>query len=50
MIAASLREGDDLVDILLGKEADVNTKSRFLTVPVNGARAQRIRFHYSFQC
>ena len=31
MIAASLREGDDLVDILLSKEADVNTKSRFLT-------------------
>ena len=29
MIAASLREGDDLVDILLSKEADVNKKSRF---------------------
>ena len=29
MIAASLREGDDLVDLLLSKEADVNAKSRF---------------------
>ena len=28
MIAASVREGDDLVDMLLGKEADVNAKSR----------------------
>ena len=45
MIAASLREGDDLVDILLSKEADVNKKSRFLTVPVNGVRVQRIRLH-----
>lgn len=27
MIAASLREGDDLVDMLLSKEADVNAKS-----------------------
>ena len=27
MIASSLREGDDLVDILLRKEADVNVKS-----------------------
>ena len=30
MIAASLREGDDLVDLLLSKEADVNAKSRSL--------------------
>lgn len=29
MIAASLREGDDLVDMLLSKEADVNAKSRY---------------------
>lgn len=29
MIAASLRDGDDLVDMLLNKEADVNAKSRF---------------------
>ena len=29
MIAASIREGDDLVDMLLNKEADVNAKSRF---------------------
>ena len=29
MIAASLREGDDLVNILLSKEAEVNAKSRF---------------------
>lgn len=29
MIAASIREGDDLVDMLLSKEADVNAKSRF---------------------
>ncbi len=28
MIAASLREGDDLVDILLSKEADINAKSK----------------------
>ena len=28
MIAASLREGDDLVDMLLSKEAEVNVKSR----------------------
>lgn len=28
MIAASLREGDDLVDLLLSKEAEVNVKSR----------------------
>ena len=34
MIAASLREGDDLVDMLLSKEADVNAKSRFSTVPL----------------
>lgn len=27
MIASSLREGDELVDLLLGKEADVNIKS-----------------------
>ena len=27
MIAASLGEGDDLVDMLLSKEADVNAKS-----------------------
>ncbi|KAL9063409.1 MAG: hypothetical protein Q9161_009479 [Pseudevernia consocians] len=27
MIAASVREGDDLVDMLLGKEADVNAKN-----------------------
>ena len=27
MIAASLREGDDLVDLLLTKEAEVNVKS-----------------------
>jgi hypothetical protein len=27
MIASSLKEGDDLVDMLLGKEADVNVKS-----------------------
>ena len=27
MIAASLREGDDLVDLLLSKEAEVNVKS-----------------------
>ena len=29
MIAASLREGDDVVDVLLSKGADVNAKSRF---------------------
>ena len=29
MIAASLREGEDLIDILLSKEADVNAKSKF---------------------
>ena len=28
MIAASLPEGDELVDLLLKKEADVNVKSR----------------------
>lgn len=28
MIAASLREGESLVDMLLSKEADVNAKSR----------------------
>ena len=28
MIAASLRDGDDLIDLLLSKEADVNAKSR----------------------
>lgn len=28
MIAASLREGDELVDLLLKKGADVNAKSR----------------------
>ena len=27
MIASSLREGDDVVDLLLRKEADVNIKS-----------------------
>lgn len=34
MIAASLRDGDDLVDMLLAKEADVNVKSRSSTVPL----------------
>lgn len=29
MIASSLREGDDLVDLLLRKDADVNIKSSF---------------------
>lgn len=38
MIAASLRDGDDLVDLLLGKEADVNAKSRSSTVPLTTAR------------
>ena len=28
MIASSLQEGDDLVELLLKKEADVNAKSR----------------------
>ena len=28
MIASSLREGDELVDLLLKKEADVNCKSK----------------------
>lgn len=28
MIASSLPEGDELVDLLLNKEADVNAKSR----------------------
>ena len=27
MIASSLRDGDELVDLLLNKEADVNVKS-----------------------
>ena len=27
MIAASLRDGDDIIDLLLKKEADVNIKS-----------------------
>lgn len=30
MIAASLKEGDDLVKLLLHKGADVNAKSRFI--------------------
>ena len=29
MIAASVRDADDLVDIVLSKEADVNAKSTF---------------------
>lgn len=28
MIASSLRDADDIVDLLLNKEADVNTKSK----------------------
>lgn len=28
MIASSLREADDIVDLLLNKEADVNAKSK----------------------
>ncbi len=28
MIASSLKEGDELVDLLLSKEADVNMKSK----------------------
>lgn len=28
MIASSLRDADDVVDLLLNKEADVNAKSR----------------------
>ena len=28
MIASSLAEGDELVDLLLSKEADVNAKSK----------------------
>lgn len=31
MIGASLPEGEDLVDVLLSKEADVNAKSKFLS-------------------
>ena len=42
MIAASLREGDDLVDMLLGKEADVNAKSRFSTLPLLEAIARKM--------
>ena len=30
MMAASLREGDEIVDLLLNKEADVNFKSKFV--------------------
>lgn len=32
MIASSLREGDELVDLLLKKEADVNAKSEMLSM------------------
>ena len=28
MIASSLREADDIIDLLLNKEADVNAKSK----------------------
>ena len=31
MIAASLHEGDALIDLLLNKEADVNAKSMMLS-------------------
>ena len=36
MIAASLRDADDIVDLLLNKEADVNAKSKshFMQEPV----------------
>ena len=32
MIASSLKEGDELVDILLNKEAEVNAKSELSIV------------------
>ena len=32
MIASSLRDADDIVDLLLNKEADVNAKSKFYLV------------------
>lgn len=33
MIAASIREGDDVVDMLLSKEADANERSGFSSMP-----------------
>ena len=36
MIASSLRDADDVVDLLLNKEADVNAKSTsLLTLPLS---------------
>jgi hypothetical protein len=40
MIASSLREGDDLVDLLIRKDADINAKS---TSPRTDARHECIR-------
>ncbi|MCJ1273565.1 Ankyrin-2 [Puttea exsequens] len=39
MIASSLREGDDIVDLLLNKEADVNIKSSAKDIPNGGQTA-----------
>ncbi|KAL9134861.1 MAG: hypothetical protein Q9175_003951 [Cornicularia normoerica] len=41
MIAASLREGDDLVDMLLSKEADVNAKTLHFTASKNNLETAR---------
>lgn len=34
MIAVSLKEGDELVDLFLRKDADVNAKSTHLSLPL----------------
>ncbi|KAM0794613.1 gankyrin [Usnea florida] len=41
MIAASLREGDDLVDLLLSKEAEVNVKTLHFTASKNNIETAR---------
>ena len=45
MIAASLREGDEVVDMLLGKEADVNAKSTYLVFFSVFGNYRRLSFH-----
>lgn len=50
MIAASLREGDDVVDVLLSKEADVNAKSRVFHYDYISQKSFRKQRGAEFSC
>ena len=48
MIAASLPQGEDLVDVLLSKEADVNAKSKFSHLATSSATASKEKRMHCF--